>query len=100
MKGDTWLGLLVQIERLVPCQSSAYQLALCRLIEGEVEASESATATKTLKKINNTLVELRTISNHPLMRSTHPSSVCVSYAQTLCADPVPCFGLPWTSIAL
>ncbi|KAL0021938.1 hypothetical protein WJX79_009166 [Trebouxia sp. C0005] len=61
-----------KIERLVPCQYSAYQLALCRLIEGEVEASESATATKTLKKINNTLMELRTISNHPLISRLHP----------------------------
>ncbi|DBA74270.1 hypothetical protein WJX77_010300 [Trebouxia sp. C0004] len=61
-----------KIERLVPCQYSAYQLALCRLIEGEVEASESASATKTLKKINNTLMELRTISNHPLISRLHP----------------------------
>ncbi len=59
---------MVQVERLVPCQFSAYQLALCRLIEGEVDASESATASKTVKKINNTLMELRTISNHPLIR--------------------------------
>jgi len=90
------LVLLMQIERLVPCQYSAYQLALCRLIEGEVEVSESATATKTLKKINNTLMELRTISNHPLIRSTHPSPVCVSYAQTLCLNPVSHVGLPYT----
>lgn len=73
----------MQIERLVPCQYSAYQLALCRLIEGEVEASESATATKTLKKINNTLMELRTISNHPLIRSTHLSPVCLIFSATV-----------------
>lgn len=56
-----------QIERLVPCQLSAYQMALSRLIEGEVQASESAPAAA-LKRINNTLMELRTICNHPLIR--------------------------------
>lgn len=56
-----------QIERLVPCQFSAYQTALSRLIEGEVQASGNAPAAA-LKRINNTLMELRTICNHPLIR--------------------------------
>ena len=59
----------MQVERLVPCQLSAYQTALCGLIEGEVQASEGGTASKALKRINNTLMELRTICNHPLVRS-------------------------------
>ena len=64
----TAVALVEQVERLVPCQFSAYQQALCRLVEGEVAASEEGTASKALKKINNTLMELRTISNHPLIR--------------------------------
>lgn len=60
--------MTTQVERLVPCQFSAYQLALNQLVEGEVNASDSATATKAVKKLNNTLMELRTICNHPLIR--------------------------------
>lgn len=60
--------VVVQVERLVPCQLSAYQVGLNCLVEGEVQGVEGAAAGKGLKRINNTLMELRTICNHPLIR--------------------------------
>ncbi|KAL3148844.1 hypothetical protein ABBQ32_001720 [Trebouxia sp. C0010 RCD-2024] len=61
-----------KIERLVPCQLSAYQTGLNCLVEGEVQASEEGAAGKGLKRINNTFMELRTICNHPLISRLHP----------------------------
>ncbi|KAL3133545.1 hypothetical protein ABBQ38_007396 [Trebouxia sp. C0009 RCD-2024] len=62
-----------KIERLVPCQLSAYQKGLNCLVEGEVQAGEEGLAGKGLKRINNTLMELRTICNHPLISRLHPA---------------------------
>lgn len=72
LKESVATELSPKVERLVPCQLSAYQTALCGLIEGEVQASEGGTASKALKRINNTLMELRTICNHPLVSRLHP----------------------------
>ena len=58
----------LQVEKLVPCQLSAYQKALCQLAEGEVQTEEACKEPQALKRMNNTLMELRTICNHPLIR--------------------------------
>ena len=52
----------------MPCQLSAYQKALCQLAEGEVQTEEACKEPQALKRMNNTLMELRTICNHPLIR--------------------------------
>ena len=60
--------LHLQVEKLVPCQLSAYQKALCQLAEGEVQTEEACKESQALRRLNNTLMELRTICNHPLIR--------------------------------
>lgn len=59
---------LLQVEKLVPCQLSAYQRALCQLVECEMQTEEACKPQQAFKNINNTLMELRTICNHPLIR--------------------------------
>ena len=54
----------------MPCQLSAYQKALCKLAEGEVQPEEACKESQALRRMNNTLMELRTICNHPLIRHT------------------------------
>ena len=79
----------VQIERLVPCQLSAYQKGLNCLVEGEVQAGEEQGAGKGLKRINNTLMELRTICNHPLIRCLPTSDLILCNAVVLCCAVLP-----------
>lgn len=59
---------LLQVEKLVQCQLSAYQQALCQLAQGELQTEEACKEPQALKRMNNTLMELRTICNHPLVR--------------------------------
>ena len=46
----------------MPCRASAYQAALVRLMQRELAAARG------LRGINNTVMELRNICNHPLIR--------------------------------
>ena len=55
----------VQTEHVIYCQSSAYQTALTAIIK---EALSNPLGTQGLKGINNSMMELRIISNHPLIR--------------------------------
>lgn len=74
---DHWLYLLllrssvlpvhdaVQTEHLIRCQPSAYQTALMTMIK---ESLSNAVTAQGLKGVNNSMMELHVICNHPLIR--------------------------------
>ncbi|KAK9820162.1 hypothetical protein WJX72_006943 [[Myrmecia] bisecta] len=55
-----------KVEHLLKVPASAYQQALCGLLEAELCKG------KAIKGINNTAMELRNICNHPLLSRLHP----------------------------
>ena len=59
------MSLAVQIEYLIHCRPSAYQTALTTIIQ---DTLSRPAAGQGLKGINNSMMELRVICNHPLIR--------------------------------
>lgn len=72
-KGTRWtascsmLNVVAQIERLVPCPQTPYQAELARLLTQDLlrDGSEAVSG------VHNMMMELRTISNQPLLSRLH-----------------------------
>lgn len=60
-----------QVERLVPCTASPYQKALIDMVMRSASSSCSGDGPAKTKHINNAVMELRTICNHPLLSQLH-----------------------------
>lgn len=60
----------MQVVRLVPCAASPYQRALIDMVMGSAQGSSNGGSLKT-KHINNAVMDLRNICNHPLLSQLH-----------------------------
>ena len=73
----------VQVERLVLCPASAYQRALCGIVEQGLLRGGSSGGV--VRGVSNSLMELRNICNHPFLSRLHPPGG----EHELCAHALP-----------
>lgn len=72
----------MQVERLVLCSASAYQRALCGIVEQGLLRGGGGGG---VRGVSNSLMELRNICNHPFLSRLHPPGG----EHELCAHALP-----------
>ena len=69
---------LLQVERTVHCQASLYQSALMAM----VTRAAAPDSNQKMKHINNAVMELRTICNHPMLSQLHQAGTELALADS------------------